>query len=74
MKAIYVSLPTAISAAMRLYIAYVLTSSKPDCFLLIGAFFFYRLEFMALIEWRTTVEVYCLHFLPDWEHFVCFGR
>jgi hypothetical protein len=24
---------------MRLYIAYVLTSSKPDCFLLIGAFF-----------------------------------
>jgi len=39
MKAIYVSLPTATSATMRLYIAYILTSSKPDCFLLTGAFF-----------------------------------
>ncbi len=39
MRAIYVSLPTATSASMRLYIACILTSSNPDCLLLAGAFF-----------------------------------
>ncbi len=36
MKHVWVSIPTAISGTMRLYIAYVLTSSKSDNILLIG--------------------------------------
>ena len=38
MKYIAVSIPVAVSGAMRLYVAYVLTSSNPNCSLLTGAF------------------------------------
>jgi len=39
MREILVSLPTAVSGAMRLYAAYVLCDIKPDYLVLVGAFF-----------------------------------
>lgn len=39
MRNVIVSIPTAVSGAMRLYVAYVLLSLSLDPILLVGAFF-----------------------------------
>ena len=39
MRHVYISIPTAVSGIMRLYMAYILTNTDPDCVLLAGSFF-----------------------------------
>ncbi|WP_290596472.1 MULTISPECIES: hypothetical protein [unclassified Archaeoglobus] len=39
MKHVYVSLPTAVSSAARLYMTCILTNDCPDCVLLARVFF-----------------------------------
>ena len=59
MRHVYVSLPTALSASMRLYIAYILTSSAPDYSLLAGAFF-------------LSLAVYSLDRAEDYSENICY--
>ncbi len=54
MRHVYVSLPTAVSGAMRLYVAYILARLEPDDTLLLGAFF-------------LTLSVYSLDRIEDYE-------
>ena len=53
MKHIAVSIPTAVSGAMRLYAAFILCSLSPDYLLLAGAFF-------------LTLSVYSLDRIEDY--------
>ncbi|GBE54469.1 hypothetical protein BMS3Bbin15_00623 [archaeon BMS3Bbin15] len=66
MKEILVSLPTAVSGAMRLYAAFIFTNSKPDYLLIAGAFLLTMgvYSFDRLEDYNGRA-IYSIFFMPQ---------